>query len=85
MLHKTSVINARIEPSLKQKAENILHKTGLTSAEAIRLFYTQVCMYNGLPFAVRIPNKTTKKAMKDAEQRKTKKATSVTALFEEIS
>lgn len=85
MMHRTAIVNARIEPSLKNKAEHILHKTGLSSAEAIRLFYTQVCLNNGLPFAVKIPNKTTQKAMIDAEQRKTKKAASVSALLEEIN
>ena len=84
-LHKTALVNARIEPALKSKVESILHKTGLSSAEAIRLFYTQICLNDGLPFAVKIPNKVTQKAMHDAEKRKTKKAASVDALFEEIA
>jgi DNA-damage-inducible protein J len=84
MMNKTSVINTRIEPSLKNKAEHILHKTGLSSAEAIRLFYTQVCLNNGLPFEIKIPNKRTQKAMIEAEQRKTKKTASVATLFNEI-
>jgi DNA-damage-inducible protein J len=85
MMHKSAVVNARIEPSLKTKAENILHKTGLSGAEAIRLFYTQVCLNQGLPFLVRIPNEETQKAISDASQRKTKKAKSVESLFEEWS
>ena len=84
-LHKTSIINTRIEPALKIKAEGILSKTGLSSAEAIRLFYTQVCLNNGLPFAVQIPNEITQNAMHDAEIRKTKKAKSVDDLFKEFT
>ena len=84
-LHKTSIINARIEPALKIKAENIFNKTGLSSAQAIRLFYVQVCLNDGLPFMVKIPNKTTQKAMYDAEVGKTKKAESIDALFKEFA
>jgi len=82
-VHKTAIINTRIEPSLKTKAENILRKTGLSAAEAIRLFYTQICLNHGLPFALKIPNKKTQKAMLEAELRKTHKAKNVAAMFKE--
>ena len=83
-MHKTAVVNARIEPKLKIKAENILDKTGLSSAEAIRLFYTQICLNNGLPFAIKIPNKTTQKSMHEANLRKTKKAKNVDSIFKDL-
>ena len=54
--HKTETLNARVEPALKNNAERILKKLGLSNAEAIRLFYTQICLNNGLPFRVNIPN-----------------------------
>ena len=68
------MINARIEPELKKKAEVILHKVGLTSAEAIRFFYTKICLNQGLPFSVKIPNKKTLKAMHYADIGKTYKS-----------
>jgi len=83
-MHKVATINTRIEPRLKIQAENILHEAGLTSAEAVRLFYTQICLHNGLPFEVKIPNKETIKAMQDANSRKTHKAKSVDDLFNEL-
>jgi len=83
-MHKAAIINARIEPDIKVKAEKILHKVGLTSAEAVRLFYKQICLQNGLPFDVKIPNKTTLKAMQDADLGKTHKAKSVEELFEDL-
>lgn len=83
-MHKVATVNTRIEPKLKTQAEAILHKVGLTSAEAIRLFYTQVCLHNGLPFDVKIPNEETVKAMHDANKRKTHKAKSVDDLFEDL-
>lgn len=83
-MHKVATVNTRIEPKLKMQAENILHKVGLTSAEAVRLFYKQVCLHNGLPFDVRIPNKETLKAMRDADKRKTHKTKSIDELFEDF-
>lgn len=83
-MYKAATINTRIEPRLKTKAETILRKVGLTSAEAVRLFYTQVCLSNGLPFAVKLPNKETIKAMRDADERKTHKVKSVDKLFEDL-
>jgi DNA-damage-inducible protein J len=82
-MHKVATVNTRIEPDLKEQAETILHDVGLTSAAAVRLFYMQICLHKGLPFDVRIPNKETIKAMRDADKRKTHKAKNVDALFED--
>lgn len=83
-MHKIATVNTRIEPKLKTKAETILNKVGLTSAEAIRLFYTQICLKKGLPFDVKIPNKKTLQAMQDADSGKTHKAKTVKDLFDSI-
>ncbi len=83
-MYKEATVNARIEPKLKKEAENILNEVGLTSAEAVRLFYKQVCLHKGLPFEVKIPNKKTIKAMHDADKRKTRKAKSVDEIFENL-
>ena len=83
-MHKVATVNTRIEPKLKNQAEAILHKVGLTSAEAVRLFYMQVCLHKGLPFDVRIPNKETIKAMSDADKRKTHKSKSTDELFKDL-
>jgi DNA-damage-inducible protein J len=69
-MNKAATVNARIEPALKMQAESILHKVGLSTAEAIRLFYSQVCLQNGLPFEVKIPNKKTRAAMEELESGK---------------
>lgn len=74
MMHKIATINTRIEPELKHKAETILHKVGLTSAETVRLFYTKICLRKGLSFEVKIPNAKSLKAMQDADKGKTHKA-----------
>jgi DNA-damage-inducible protein J len=69
-MSKTEIVRARIEPELKRDAEAVLKKIGLTPSEAITLFLTQVKLTNGLPFPVRVPNKATRRAIKEARVRK---------------
>ena len=66
---KTATISARIDPNLKKKADEIFRQLGLTSSQAITLFYKQVELQQGLPFVVKIPNELTEEALKDAETR----------------
>jgi len=56
---KSAVVHARIEPATKTEAESILRKLGITPTEAIRIFYRQVVLRQGLPFVVEIPNDLT--------------------------
>lgn len=63
---KTAMIRARTEPGLKAKAEAMLEKLGLSPSTAINLFYRQIVEHRGLPFEVKLPNSTTRKAMRDA-------------------
>lgn len=83
-MHKAATISTRIEPELKAKAERILDGVGLTSAEAVRMFYKQICLQRGLPFDVKLPNKETLKAMREAEMGKTHKVKNVDSLFDEL-
>jgi DNA-damage-inducible protein J len=65
---KTAYLNARIDPDLKSEAEAIFEKIGLTSSQAITLFYKQVSLQQGIPFQVRVPNSETLAAIREAEQ-----------------
>jgi DNA-damage-inducible protein J len=69
-MSKTETVRARVEPELKRGAEAVLKKMGLTSSEAITLFLTQVKLTKSLPFPVHVPNKTTRRAIKDTRARK---------------
>ena len=64
---KSAMIRARVEPTLKQRAEAMFEELGLSPTTAITLFYRQVVQSQGLPFMVRIPNAVTSRAMRDAE------------------
>lgn len=63
---KTETIRARVEPELKREAEAVLKALGLNASEAITLFYRQVALRRGLPFEIKLPNKTTRAAIRDA-------------------
>ena len=69
-MSKTAMVNARIEPKLKSDVETILRKLGLSTTQAVTLFFRHVKNYRGLPFDVRLPNATTRRAIEDARARK---------------
>ena len=66
---KTSTISARIDPEIKHSAERVFRELGITSSQAITLFYRQVELQQGLPFIVKIPNDVTIKALEEASSR----------------
>jgi len=66
-MNKTVTVRARLEPSLKEKAEEILSKLGLSTTQAITLFFRQIEMSEGLPFDVRIPSSLTRKTMDETD------------------
>jgi DNA-damage-inducible protein J len=67
---KTSTISARIEPELKNSVEQVFKDLGLTTAQAITLFFKQVEFQHGLPFSVKLPTDDTIKALEDARLRR---------------
>jgi DNA-damage-inducible protein J len=60
-------INTRIDIGLKRKAVKVFDRLGLTEAEAIRLFYAQVELHQGIPFPLMIPNTRTLDAFEEAK------------------
>lgn len=67
---KSEMIRARIEPGLKHDVDKILKKLGMSVSQAIGLFYVQVKLKKGLPFDVKIPNKTTRKTFENTDKGK---------------
>jgi len=67
---RTAMINARTERELKNEVEEILQSLGMSTTEAINIFFRQVKLRRGLPFPVEIPNDETLKVFQDSEQGK---------------
>ena len=56
MPKKSANLYARIEPDVKEQAENILSALGIPASNAINMFYKQIILQRGLPFEVKIPS-----------------------------
>jgi addiction module RelB/DinJ family antitoxin len=51
-MQTTSLVQARIESSVKEKAERYFRSFGLDTATAIRIFYAKVAETGRIPFAI---------------------------------
>ena len=58
-------INSRIDAELKKQGDSILAELGIKPSQAITMFYKQIVRQRGLPFATRIPNDETIKALNE--------------------
>lgn len=82
---KTAVIQARIDPAIKEQAQEVFETLHISMSEAISLYLTQVALHRGIPFEIRIPNRVTLAAIQDTEEKRNLRAVeSVDELFGEI-
>jgi DNA-damage-inducible protein J len=65
---KNQQIQVRIDADTKAAAEAVFAKLGLKPSEAVRMFYHQVELHQGIPFEMRLPNAQTLKAIQDIEE-----------------
>ena len=63
----TKMIHARIDDDLKTDVEAVFHHLGLTTTEAIKLFFYQVRLRRGLPFQVEVPNEETLQTFRNTD------------------
>jgi DNA-damage-inducible protein J len=63
---KTVMVTARVNPDLKANTEKVLRELGISTTEAINMFFTQINLRQGIPFSVEIPNAETAKALDDS-------------------
>jgi DNA-damage-inducible protein J len=82
---KTATIQTRVDPIVKNNAQNILKKLNISMSEAISMYLSQITLHNGIPFEIKIPNEITAKTLKDSETGKNvHKVDSVDQLFKEL-
>jgi len=67
-MSKTVTIHTRIEPEVKSQVDTILNELGISTADAISMFFRQIIRYRGIPLDLRIPNAETVAAINEAEQ-----------------
>ena len=56
MAIKSANVTARVEPDVKERAEEIISRLGLSASTAINMFYRQIIYRNGMPFRPSLPN-----------------------------
>ena len=78
-------VRARIDNATKQRASEALEAMGLSISDAIRLLMLRVADERCLPFDVKAPNATTRKAIAELEARKGKRFKSVAALMADLN
>lgn len=64
---KSAMIRARVEPELKEQAEDVLKQIGLSMSDLVSMTMRQLVMRQGLPFDARIPNAETIAAIEEFE------------------
>ena len=77
-------VRARIDTATKERAAEALGAMGLSISDAIRLLMLRVADERRLPFEVKVPNATTRKAMAELEAGKGKRFASVDALMADL-
>ena len=54
-MEKSITMNLRVNPTVKQQAEDVLRQLGIPMATAVDMFLRQISMTGGIPFAVTLP------------------------------
>ncbi len=55
-MEKTATLNLRVNPAVKQRAEDVLARLGIPMSTAIDIYLNQISLTGGIPFAVTLPN-----------------------------
>ena len=63
-----TVVRARIDGKVKEKAAKVLAEMGLSVSDAIRLLLIRVAAERALPFEIKAPNAETRAAMAELER-----------------
>lgn len=60
----------KLDPTVKQEAQEIFATLGLTLGEAVNIFLNQVRLRKGIPFDIEIPNAKTQKILQEIREGK---------------
>ena len=54
-MEKTATLNLRVNPSVKQRAEDVLSRLGIPMSTAIDMYLNQISLTGGIPFSISLP------------------------------
>lgn len=78
-------VRARIDTNTKERAAEALASMGLSISDAIRMLMFRVADDQRMPFEVKVPNATTRKAMAELDAGKGKRFASVDDLMADLN
>ncbi len=78
-------VRARIDSRTKELATNALEAMGLTVSDAIRLLMIRIAEERRLPFTVKVPNATTRKAIAELEAGNGKRSNTIDELITDLN
>ena len=79
-----TIVRARIDTATKKRAAAALEAMGLSISDAIRLLMLRIADEQRLPFEVKAPNATTRRAMAELAAGKGKRFANRTALYKNL-
>jgi DNA-damage-inducible protein J len=77
-------VRARIDTTTKERASDALEAMGLTISDAIRLLLLRVADEHRLPFDVKVPSKSSRKALAEIDAGKVKSFATVDDLMADL-
>ena len=78
-------VRARIDSATKERAADTLADMGLSISDAIRLLMMRIVDKRRLPFDVKVPSATTRKAIAELEAGKGKRFATTHALMADLN
>lgn len=84
-MSKKSRISARVDEDVKEEAERILDRMGLSTSAAVSMFMSQIVQEQGIPFRPGLaPNTDTRQAMDRARSGDVQVAESEDEFFDDL-
>ena len=80
-----TVVRARIDGQVKEKASKVLADMGLSVSDAIRLLLVRVAAEKAMPFEIKVPKAEKRAAMSELEQRAGRSFDSVDDLMADLN
>ncbi|MFZ4395442.1 MAG: type II toxin-antitoxin system RelB/DinJ family antitoxin [Kiritimatiellia bacterium] len=67
-MSRTVTVRARMAPGLKSDVEALLEQLGVTTTDAINMFFSQIRLRKGIPFSIEMPNKITRQTFEATDR-----------------
>jgi DNA-damage-inducible protein J len=80
-----TMLHVRVDDRTKEQATTALEAMGLSVSEAVRVFLRRVAVEQAIPFAVKVPNATTRAAMEEARAMSRARFANGTALLDGLA